>query len=117
MSTIASERKNQRLVARVSKSHKNVRTRSRHRRPPVATFVITHALEAAEQLVREQDMIRLSAEQSRRFVEARYAAPAGSRCARRAQNNTKRAWSIPVSSFNQRSTSCMAKNIRRSSKA
>jgi uncharacterized protein (DUF1778 family) len=76
VSTIAGERKNQRLVARVSKSHKKLFERAAAiEGRSVATFVITHALEAAEQLVREQDTIRLSAEQSRRFVEALLAPP------------------------------------------
>ena len=71
VSTLAKERKNQRLVARVSRNHKKLFERAAAiEGRSVATFVIAHALQAAEELVRQQQIIRLNAEQSRRFVEA-----------------------------------------------
>jgi uncharacterized protein (DUF1778 family) len=76
VSTVAIERKTQRLVARVSKTHKELFERAAAiEGRSVATFVVAHALEAANQLVSEQQVIRLNAEQSRRFVEALLAAP------------------------------------------
>src|SRR5438045_2100567 len=71
VSTLAKEPKSQRLVARVSRNHKKLFERAGAiEGRSVATFVIAHALKAAEELVRQQEIIRLNAEQSRRFVEA-----------------------------------------------
>lgn len=76
VSIITKERKSQRLVARVSETHKKLFERAAEMEGrSVATFVIAHAVEAAEQLIREHDIIRLNAEQSRRFVEALLAPP------------------------------------------
>jgi uncharacterized protein (DUF1778 family) len=70
------ERKSQRLVARVSKTHKKLFERAAAMEGrSVATFVIAHALEAANQLISEQQIMRLNAEQSRCFVEVLLAAP------------------------------------------
>jgi len=41
----------------------------------VAAFVVAHALEAANRLVSQQAVVRLNAEESRRFAEALLAAP------------------------------------------
>src|SRR2546421_7866802 len=76
VSTLAKERKNQRLVARVSRNHKKLFERAAAiEGRSVATFVIAHALEAAQQLLRQQEIIRLNAQQSRRFAEALLAPP------------------------------------------
>ncbi len=74
--SVTQERKSQRLVARVSKAHKKLFERaSAIEGRSVATFVIAHALEAAERLISERKSIQLNAEQSRRFVEALLAPP------------------------------------------
>ncbi len=76
MSIIAMERKSQRLVARVSKTHKKMFERAAAiEGRSVAAFVIAHALEAANRLVSEHEVVRLNAEESRRFVESLLAAP------------------------------------------
>ena len=76
VSTITSERKSQRLVARVSRSHKKLFERAAAiEGRSVATFVIAHALKAAAELVRQQEIIRLNTDQSRRFAQALLAAP------------------------------------------
>ncbi|MBA4148805.1 MAG: DUF1778 domain-containing protein [Verrucomicrobia bacterium] len=76
MSATTQERKSERLVARVSKAHKQLFERAAAiEGHSVATFVIAHATEAAEQLLRDQEIIRLNSQQSRRFVEALLAAP------------------------------------------
>src|SRR5436305_8123502 len=76
VSAIGSERKSQRLVARVSRTHKKLFERAAAiEGRSVATFVIAHALKAAVELVRQQEIIRLNTEQSRRFAEALLAAP------------------------------------------
>jgi uncharacterized protein (DUF1778 family) len=73
---ITTERKTQRLVARVSKTHKRLFERAAAiEGRSVATFVIAHALEAANQLIAAQQTIRLNAEQSHRFAEALLAEP------------------------------------------
>ncbi len=41
----------------------------------MATFVIAHAREAAEEIIARRKLIRLNAEDSRRFVEALLAPP------------------------------------------
>ena len=77
MSAITLERKSQRLVARVTKTHKKLFERAAAiEGRSVATFVVAHALEAAAQLVGGQEIIRLNGEQSRRFAQA-LLAPAG----------------------------------------
>jgi len=74
--SLTKERKSQRLVARVSKTHKKLFQRAAALEGrTVATFVIAHALEAAEQLIGKRETIRLNAEQSRRFAEVLLAPP------------------------------------------
>ncbi len=76
VSTITHERKSQRLVARVTRRHKRMFERAAAMEGrSVATFVVAHALEAAGQLLGEQEIIRLNSEQSRRFAEALLAPP------------------------------------------
>ena len=76
VSPLTSERKNQSLVARVSRTHKKLFERAAGiEGRSVATFVIAHALKAAVELVRQEEIIRLNTEQSRRFAEALLATP------------------------------------------
>ena len=76
VSTLTDERKNERLVARVSRTHKKLFERAAAiEGRSVATFVVAHALKAAVDLVRQQEIIRLNTEQSRRFAEALLATP------------------------------------------
>ena len=76
VSAITHELKSQRLVARVTKTHKRLFEHAAALEGrSVATFVIAHALKAAGQIVGEQDIIRLNREQSRRFAEALLAPP------------------------------------------
>jgi len=71
MPVLTKERRRERLVARVSRSDKQLfqRAASLEGRS-VATFVITHAREMARQIVADQQTIELDAVQSRRFVKA-----------------------------------------------
>ncbi len=71
MPVLTKERREERLVARVSKSDKVLfqRAASLEGRS-VATFVITHAREMARRIVGDQETIELDAVQSRRFVKA-----------------------------------------------
>ena len=76
VSSVTIERKAQRLVARVSRTHKKLFEQAAAiEGRSVATFVVAHAVKAAEELLREQKVIQLNAEQSRRFVRALLAAP------------------------------------------
>src|SRR5437667_12591936 len=76
MGTMMIERKAQRLVARVSKTHKKLFEQAAAiEGRSVATFVVAHALKAAEELLRERKIIQLNAEQSRLFVRALLAPP------------------------------------------
>lgn len=65
------ERREERLVARVSGADKRLfqRAASLEGRS-VATFVITHAREVARRIVADSEAIELDAVQSRRFVKA-----------------------------------------------
>lgn len=68
--------KTKRLVARVNPGDKKLFERAAAiEGRSVATFVISHALQAAEAVLRDQEIIRLNAEQSRRFVQALLAPP------------------------------------------
>ena len=68
--------KTERLVARVTRADKQMfqQAASLEGRS-MATFVIAHAREAAEQLIARRKVVRLTAEDSRRFVEALLAPP------------------------------------------
>src|SRR5438132_7770268 len=71
VSTIVTEPKSHCLVARLSRNHKKLFERAAAiEGRSVTTFVIAHALDAAQELIREPDIIQLNAEQSRRFAEA-----------------------------------------------
>src|SRR6266498_1806256 len=65
------ERREERLVARVSGADKQLfqRAASLEGRS-VATFVITHAREVARRIVADYETVELDAVQSRRFVKA-----------------------------------------------
>ena len=64
------ENREERLVARVSGSDKELfRRAAALEGRSVATFVIAHAREVAQRLVADHDTIELDAQQSRRFVE------------------------------------------------
>ena len=67
----AAEQKAERFVARVTRADKRIfREAAALEGRSMATFVIAHAREAAEEIVGRQRVIRLNAEDSRRFVEA-----------------------------------------------
>jgi uncharacterized protein (DUF1778 family) len=70
------EPKSQRFVARVTAADKRIfhQAASLEGRS-MATFVIAHAREAAQRLVARHEVIRLNAEDSRRFVEVLLAPP------------------------------------------
>ena len=65
------ENREERLVARVSGSDKELfRRAAALEGRSVATFVIAHAREVAQRIVADHDTVELDAQQSRRFVEA-----------------------------------------------
>jgi uncharacterized protein (DUF1778 family) len=68
--------KEDRLVARVSRADKEVIERgAKVAGISVANFVISHARNAAEVLIREDGVIRLTAEESRKLMDALLAPP------------------------------------------
>jgi uncharacterized protein (DUF1778 family) len=68
--------KEDRLVARVSRADKEVIERgAKVAGISVANFVISHARSAAEVLIREEGVIRLTAEESRKLMDALLAPP------------------------------------------
>jgi uncharacterized protein (DUF1778 family) len=76
VSTVTEGRKTTRLVARVSQRDKNLLQRAAALEGrSLATFVVSHALADAKRLVSEPDVIRLTARESRKFVEALLASP------------------------------------------
>ena len=68
--------KSERFVARVTRGDKRVfqQAASLEGRS-MATFVIAHARQAAEEIIARRNVIRLNAVQSRRFVESLLAPP------------------------------------------
>jgi uncharacterized protein (DUF1778 family) len=72
----ATEQKSERFVARVTQDDKRVfqQAASLEGRS-MATFVIAHARQAAEEIIARRQVIRLNAEDSRRFVETLLAPP------------------------------------------
>ena len=76
MSVIETERKTDRLVARLSPSEKAMIEKAAHLEGrKVARFVVQHALTRAREVVRQAEALRLDTEQSQRFVEALLAPP------------------------------------------
>lgn len=68
--------KEDRLVARVSRADKEVIERgAKVAGISVANFVISHARSAAELLIREDGVIRLTAEESRKLMDVLLAPP------------------------------------------
>ena len=71
MPVLTKERRGERLVARVSGTDKYLFQRAAALEGrSVATFVIVHAREMARRIVADQEIIKLDAAQSRRFVTA-----------------------------------------------
>lgn len=71
MPVLMNERREERLVARVSGTDKLLFQRAAELEGrSVATFVITHAREMARRIVADQETIELDAIQTRRFVSA-----------------------------------------------
>ncbi len=76
MPSAVAERKSGRLVARVTPEDKALLERAAQLEGcSVGRFVISHSRAAAQQLVRGRQTIRLSAQESRRFVKALLAPP------------------------------------------
>lgn len=71
MSAVATSRRSNRLVARVTPEDKALLERAAGLKGcSVTTFVISHIRAAAEEIVRQHDTIRLNQTESRRFVAA-----------------------------------------------
>ena len=67
------EQKAERFVARVTRADKRIfQEAASLEGRSMATFVIAHAREAAEEIITRRRVVRLNAEDSRRFVEAFY---------------------------------------------
>ena len=76
MVAIAKSRKSDRLVARLTPADKALLERAAVLEGcSVAAFVVSHVRAAAEKVVEENEVIRLTAKESRRFVEALLAPP------------------------------------------
>lgn len=76
MAAIAKPRKSDRLVARLTPEDKALLERAAGLEGcSVAAFVVSHVRAAAEKVVEENEVIRLTARESRRFVEALLAPP------------------------------------------
>ena len=76
MVAIAKSRKSDRLVARLTPADKALLERAAGLEGcSVAAFVVSHVRAAAEKVVEENEVIRLTAKESRRFVEALLAPP------------------------------------------
>jgi uncharacterized protein (DUF1778 family) len=70
MSSATAERKTDRLVARISRRQKGMLERAAAlEERTLASFVVAHALERAESVLNEQNVLRLNQEHSFRFVE------------------------------------------------
>ena len=72
----ATEQKSERFVARVTRGDKRIfqQAASLEGRS-MATFVIAHARQAAEEIIARRNVIRLNAQESRRFVATLLAPP------------------------------------------
>jgi uncharacterized protein (DUF1778 family) len=70
------EQKAERFVARVTREDKRIfQEAASLEGRSMATFVIVHAREAAEEIIARRKVVHLNAEDSRRFVEALLAPP------------------------------------------
>ncbi len=69
-------RRTDRLVARITPEDKSLLTRAAALEgASVASFVVAHVRDAAEEVIRRHDSIQLGETQSRRFVEALLSSP------------------------------------------
>jgi len=76
MTSATAQRKSGRLVARVTPEDKALLERAAVLEGcSVGRFVVSHSRAAAEKVVRERETIRLSADESSRFVQALLAPP------------------------------------------
>ena len=76
MAIATKSRKSDRLVARLTPEDKALLERAAGMEGrSVAAFVVSHVRAAAEKVVRENEVIRLTAKESRRFVAALLAPP------------------------------------------
>jgi len=76
MPVITKSQKAERFVARVTREDKQIfQEAAALEGRSMATFVILHAREAAEETIARRNVIRLNAADSRRFVEALLAPP------------------------------------------
>jgi uncharacterized protein (DUF1778 family) len=76
MQTMMKERKTQRFVARVTDADRLLfKQAATLEGRSMATFIISHGREAAQQVIQQSSQIQMDAEQSRRFVEALLAPP------------------------------------------
>ena len=76
MSVIETNRKTDRLVARISPDEKALIEKAAELEGrKVARFVVQHALTHAREVVHQAEAVRLDAEESQRFVEALLAPP------------------------------------------
>lgn len=76
MPALATSRRSNRLVARVTEEDKALLERAAGLEGcSVAVFVVSHVRAAAEEIVRRHDTVKLNQAESRRFVNALLAAP------------------------------------------
>lgn len=70
-------RRSNRLVARITPEDKSLLTRAAALEgSSLASFVVSHIRDAAQEVIRRYDSIQLNESESRRFVEALLAPPA-----------------------------------------
>jgi uncharacterized protein (DUF1778 family) len=97
MKSALEETKVERLVARVSRTHKELLERAAAMEGrSVASFVVTHAVDSAERVLREQETIRLNLEQSRKFADALLRSPRPATAAMKKANRAHRARVVEV---------------------
>jgi len=77
MATLQNDsRRSDRLVARITPEDKSLLTRAAALEgSSLASFVVTHIRDAAQDVIRRHDSIQLNEAESRRFVEALLAPP------------------------------------------
>ena len=78
MATLQNDpRRSGRLVARITPEDKSLLTRAAALEgSSLASFVVSHIRDAAQEVIRRHDSIQLNESESRRFVEALLAPPA-----------------------------------------
>jgi len=77
MTTLQNDpRRSDRLVARITREDKSLLTRAAALEgSSLASFVVSHIRDAAQEVIRRHDSIQLSESESRRFVKALLAPP------------------------------------------